>query len=288
MSATAFLDADTTYVASGGSPATIEATHDGGASWVPVNLEVGASNGGPVFSFQTPLHGYATFFDPNGANQLAVYGTVDGGITWSGPKDGTVPHMAASFDKLNDPLGGFLWQSAGKFDNKPFDNRFFLSADGAASWTQYRFPTGPHAPKDELKEIVDIVQGDGGPITMAIMVDGGDAAVYESTDDPAAWRLVRTLPGADVQLLTSTTWVVATTPTEFHATVDAGAHWRTTATPTRFRELPRFATPDDGWLIVACNPDSILPQDPHCDATTSGTMFLVTSDGGATWTRIAQ
>ena len=96
-------------------------------------------------------------------------------------------------------------------------------------------PTGPHAPKDELKEIVDIVQGDGGPITMAIMVDGGDAAVYESTDDPAAWRLVRTLPGADVQLLTSTTWVVATTPTEFHATVDAGAHWRTTPTPTRFR-----------------------------------------------------
>lgn len=288
MSATAFLDADTTYVASGGSPATIEATHDGGASWVTVNVEVGATSGGPVFSFQTPLHGFATFFDADGANQLAVYGTVDGGITWSGPKDGTVPHMAASFDKLNDPLGGFLWQSAGKFDNKPFDNRFFLSADGAASWTEYRFPTGPLAPKDELKEIVDIVQGDGGPITMAIMVNGGDGAVYESTDDPAAWRLVRTLPGPDVQLLSSTTWVVAATPTEFQSTVDAGARWRTTSTPTRFRELPRFATPDDGWLIVGCNPDSILPQDPHCDATTNGSIFLVTNDGGATWTRVNQ
>jgi photosystem II stability/assembly factor-like uncharacterized protein len=286
ISATAFLDADTTYVASGGSPATIEATHDGGASWVPVNLEVGATSGGPVFSFQTPLQGFATFFDPDGANQLAVYGTVDGGITWSGPKGGTVPHMAASSDKLNDPLGGFLWQRAGKFDNEPFDNRFFLSSDGAASWTEYQFPTGPLAPKDELKEIVDIVQGDGGPITMAIMVNGGDGAVYESTDDPATWRLVRTLPGPDVQLLTSTTWVVATSHREFRSTVDAGGHWRTTATSTGFRELPRFATPDDAWVIVSCNPDSILPQDAHCDGTTKGGMFLVTSDGGATWTRL--
>ena len=289
MSATAFLDADTTYVASGGSPATIEATHDGGASWVPVNLEVGATSGGPVFSFQTPLHGFATFFDPDGANQRAVYGTVDGGVTWSGPKDGSVPTIAGGGEKLSDPLGGFLWQRAGKFDNQPFDNRFFLSADGAASWTQYRFPTGPLAPKDALKEFVDIHQDDGGPIIMAISVMGGGAAVYESTDDPAAWRLVRTLPvGDDVQLLSSTVWVLtAGSASEIRSTVDAGEHWRTTATPTRFFQIPRFATPDDGWLIASCySPNSTLPKDPLCDPTTEGTMLLVTSDGGATWTRI--
>ena len=290
MSATAFVDADTTYIASGGSPATIEATHDGGASWVAVNLEVGAISGGPVFSFRTPLHGFATFFDPDGANQLAVYETVDGGLIWSGPTDGTVPHLAASGDKLNDALGGFLWQRAGKLDNQPFDNRFFLSADGAASWTQYRFPTGPLAPQDALKEIVAIVQDDGGPITMAIRVQGGAGAIYESTDDPAAWRLVRMLPeGDDVQLLSSTVWVLsAGYASEIRSTVDAGEQWRTTATPSRFREIPRFATLDDGWLIVGCNSNSILPQDPLCDATTNGTMFLVTSDGGATWTRVDQ
>ena len=122
----------------------------------------------------------------------------------------------ASFDKLNDPLGGFLWQRAGKFDNKPFDNRFFLSADGAASWTQYRFPTGPGAPKDALKSIVDIAQDDGGQITL------GDhrrrrrrGRSTRALTTPAAWRLVRTLPGADVQMLSSTTWVVAATPTQF-------------------------------------------------------------------------
>ena len=285
-SATALLDADTTYIASGGSPATIAATHDGGATWVEVSLEVGAISGGPVFTFRAPMRGFATFYDPDGTGPLRVFATTDGGITWTGPTDGSVPHMAASFDKLSDPLGGFLSQRAGKFDNKPFDNRFFLSADGAASWTEYRFPTGPLAPKDALKEIVDIVQDDGGPITMAIMVNGGDGAVYEATADPATWRLVRTLPGPDAQLLSSTTWVVAATHAEFRSTVDAGEHWRTRATSTPFRQLPRFATPDDGWVVVGCNPDSILPQDLHCDGTTKETAFLVTSDGGATWTRI--
>ena len=110
--------------------------------------------------------------------------------------------------------------------------------------------------------------------------------VYESTDDPASWRLVRTLPGPDVELLSSTTWVVATAPTEFRSTVDGGEHWRTTASSTRFRQIPRFATPDDAWLVVSCNPDSILPQEPMCDGTTHETIFLTTSDGGATWDRV--
>jgi photosystem II stability/assembly factor-like uncharacterized protein len=285
---TAFVDADTMYLASGSSPATIAATHDGGVSWVEDTLDVGAISGGPIFSFRTPLLGFATFVNPSDTKTtpILVYGTTDGGVTWTGPTNGSVPHMAASFDKLDDPLGGFLSQRAGKFDDKPFDNRFFLSADGAASWTEYRFPTGPHAPKDALKEIVDIVQDDGGPITMAIMVNG-DGAVYEATADPATWRLVRTLPGPDVQLLSSTTWVVVWTNVEFRSTVDAGEHWRTTTTSTPFRERPRFVSPDDGWAVVSCNPDSTLPQDRHCDGTTKETLVLVTSDGGATWTRIA-
>jgi photosystem II stability/assembly factor-like uncharacterized protein len=285
-SVTAFVDADTMYALSGSSPATIAATHDGGVSWVETTLDLGAVNGGPVFSFRSPLVGFATFFDPGGGNELAVYATADGGQTWTGPKNGQVAQMVAGGDKLNDPLGGFFWQRAGKVDNQPFDDRFFLSADGAASWVEYRFPTGPLAPKDTLKEFVDIVQDDGGPITMAILVNGGDGAVYESTDDPATWRLVRTLPGPDVQLLSSTTWVVASSHGEFRSTVDAGAHWRTRATSTPFRELPRFATPDTAWVTVTCNPDSILPQDAHCDGRTKESMLIVTSDGGATWTRL--
>ena len=145
--AVSLVDADTVYVASGGSPATIIATHDGGASWVGASLDVGAISGGPVFSFQTPADGFATFFDPNGTKPIHVYATTDGGVTWTGPKAGKVPHLAASMDKLYRPIGGFMFQSAGKFDNKPFDNRFFLSADGGATWTQYTFPIGGALPR---------------------------------------------------------------------------------------------------------------------------------------------
>jgi photosystem II stability/assembly factor-like uncharacterized protein len=287
-SATALFDADTTYVASGGSPATIAATHDGGASWVEVSLDVGAISGGPVFSLQTSLNGFATFYDPSGTEPLRVYGTTDGGVTWTGPKDGQVPHLAASFDKLNPPMGGFLWQSAGKFDNKPFDNGFFLSADGGSTWTQYTFPIGELAPKNALKSIVGIVRDDSGRITLAITADGGDPSIYESTDDPTAWRLVGTMAaGFDVQLLSSTEWVgVAGSQSKIRSTLDAGEHWRTTTTPTRFRTLPRFATPDVGWVTTNCFSQLAKAREPFCDETTKSTVIAVTTDGGATWTRI--
>jgi len=287
-SATALLDADTAYVASGGSPATIAATHDGGASWVEASLDVGAISGGPIFSFQTSLNGFATFYDPNGTEPLRVYGTTDGGVTWTSPKDGQVPHMAASFNKLDPPFGGFLSQSAGKFDNKPFDNRFFLSADGGSTWTQHMFPIGEIAPKNALKSIVGIVRDDSGRITVAITADGGDPSIYESTDDPTAWRLVGTMAaGFDVQLLSSTEWVgVAGSQSEIRSTIDAGEHWRTTTTPTRFRALPRFATPDVGWVTANCFSELAQAKEPFCDETTRSTVIAVTTDGGATWTRI--
>jgi hypothetical protein len=291
-SVTALVDADAIYVASGGSPATIAATHDGGASWVEASLDVGAISGGPVFSFQTSLFGFATFYDANGTEPLRVYGTTDGGVTWTGPKDGQVPHMAASSDKLNPPIGGFLWQRAGKADNKPFDNRFFLSADGGATWRQYTFPIGDLAPKDALKEISAIVSEDNGRILLAINVDGGrkpiPGAIYESTEDTATWRLVQTLPMSfDVQLLSPTDWIlVSTGPAEVRSTVDGGDHWRTTVSSTSFREIPRFATPDIGWVTAFCSEPRTRSLDAFCDATTQNTVIAVTTNGGATWTRI--
>ena len=77
--ATALVDAETVYLASGGSPATIAVTHDGGASSVERSLEVGATSGGPVFSFRTPSTGSATFTDTETTSPLRVYATTDGG-----------------------------------------------------------------------------------------------------------------------------------------------------------------------------------------------------------------
>ncbi len=91
-------------------------------------------------------------------------------------------------DKLYPPTGGFLVQSGGKFDNKPFDNRFFMSADGGATWTQYTFPIGGAlSPKDVMKQVEGIVQEDNGRFLLAMNADGGrhpiPDSIYESGDD---------------------------------------------------------------------------------------------------------
>jgi photosystem II stability/assembly factor-like uncharacterized protein len=294
-SSTAFVDAGTMYAALTGSPAKLAATHDGGATWVETTLDVAAITGGPVFSFQTPSSGFATFYDPEGTSPFRIYATTDGGATWTGPASGTVPHMAASFDKLSPPIGGFLWQSAGKADNKPFDNRFFLSADGGATWTKYTFPIADLAPKDALKNINGILQEDNGRILLSIDVDGGrkaiPEAIYESGADTATWRLVQALPagGTDVQFLSPTDWVIfSTSPSEIRTTTDAGLHWHTTVSSTSLYGVQpstahQFATINTGWAVEECRnaPGAACPT-PHAK------VFLITTDGGATWARIGQ
>ena len=295
--ASVFIDADTMYAASGGSPATIAATHDGGRSWIDVGIDVGAFSAGPIFSFQTAQIVFATFLDPNDSRPNAsqtfhVYGTTDGGATWTGPEDGKVPHMAESMDKLNGPIAGFLYQSAGKADNKPFDNRFFLSADGGVTWTQYTFPINGLAPKGDMKDIRALVREDNGRIIFAIDADNGRTSfpvtIYESGDDTATWRLVQTLPtgGVNIQLLSPTTWIdFSTAPSQVRSTVDGGAHWRITTPATSLYYMgAQFATPDTGWGTQDCH--ASWGPVGLCDGKIDDPVMGVTKDGGATWTRL--
>jgi hypothetical protein len=291
--ATVFVDAFTMYAASGSSPATIVATHDGGASWIVATLDVGTISGGPVFSFRTPLLGYASFYDPNSTSPLRIYATANGGMTWTGPKSGKVPHMAASFDKLYSPIGGFLWQSGGKFDNAPFDNRFFLSADGGATWTRYTFPIDSHFARNALKSIDGIVQEDNGRLLMVFGGgNGGRSAIYESGGDTASWRLVELMPpgGNDLQFLSPTEWILFSySPSEIRSTVDGGLHWRTTTPSVSLYDIQGatahyFATPQTGWATQDCHKSRGVVG--LCDGKTEGPVFAMTTDGGATWTRI--
>jgi photosystem II stability/assembly factor-like uncharacterized protein len=287
---TVFVDADTMYAASGDSPATIAATHDGGASWTDVNLDIGAINGGPVFSFQTPLLGFATFYDPNTTSPLQVFATTDGGLTWTGPKSGKVPHMAASMDKLYPAIGGYLWQSGGKFDNKPYDNRFFLSADGGATWKQYTFPIGAFAPKNTLKNISAIRRDSDGRILLGIQAETG-ASIYDSSDDGRSWHLLKGWTiDYDTQFLSATDWIA------FHrgsgdlptwSTTNGGESWLPTSqTILCCADSRRFVTPEIGWAIESCR--SIGPKDVFCDHTFEQTALVMTTDGGANWTQLGR
>jgi photosystem II stability/assembly factor-like uncharacterized protein len=291
----ALVDAQTAFLSPGGSPATVYLTHNGGTTWATARLDVGAVQGSPALSFRSPTDGYATFFDAefiklSKPGALHVYHTTDGGLTWSGPVPGAVPHMDQTSDKLYGPIGNYYWQSAGKAPGIPYDNRFFLSADGGATWAEYRFPISSISPRGALKSIRSIRLEDNGRLLIfmdAARNDGsGGAGIYESTDDPTAWRVAYGDPGdTDVQFLSDTTWVITSNaPSEVRRTFDAGATW-TTVVPTTSLYAAwshDWASPDVGWATEECR------WLEGCTGDRSTLVVLRTTDGGATWTLMGQ
>jgi hypothetical protein len=291
----AFIDADTAYASQGGSPATIVVTHDGGATWSTASIEVAAPQSLPVFSINSPTDGYATFYDAefvelSTPGALHIYHTTDGGSTWSGPIAGAVPHMEASSDKLYAPIGGFLWQSAGKAPGVPYDNRFFLSADGGANWAEYKFPISDISPKGALKSIRAIRREESGRLVVFLDASRNGPgvlppAIYESTDDPATWRVLSTDAGdSDLTFLSETTWLASSSaPSEVRTTLDRGTTWTTVIPSVSLYYSTRWwATLQTGWATQECHWLAGCTQDP--DAI----VVMVTTDGGATWTEIGQ
>ena len=269
-------DADTAYAV--GPSTTIFVTHNGGLDWVASDVNGDALEGPPTLSFPTPMEGTATYASGTGAdpNPLIVFATSDGGSTWARTGSGAIPELKDGIPKVQGPEGGYLWQSAGLTEGQPFNNRFFVSADGGVTWQAFTFPISTISPRNELKGIVDIVREPDGHFLIAIQtnVAGHDLAIYESTDNPAAWRLAYQVPdiGFTPQLLTPTTWILVS-PRAIRTTVDAGASWRsvTPAPEPPFWHV-HFATTDTGWARVGGTGD---PQ-----------TLIVTTDGGATWRRV--
>jgi photosystem II stability/assembly factor-like uncharacterized protein len=289
--AAAFVDAQTMYAV--GSSGTIEATHDGGETWVGATVGNALIAGAPVFSFLSSTDGFATFL-ANGPDPFLAYHTVDGGRTWTGPRAARVPHMAASMDKLLPPIGEFLVQSAGKFPNQPFDNRFFLSSDGGVTWTQYTFPISTRSPSNAMKHLTAILREPNGRLLVSIRADSGGPtqipdAIYESGADTATWRFLDQLPlgGVVAQFLSSTEWIeFSYAPSAIRSTVDAGAHWQTVVPDMSlyaFQTVHQFASLATGWAIEDCRIFGAA-----CLTSHQRTLLFTTADGGKTWTQIGK
>lgn len=289
--AAAFVDVDTMYAEAAG---TISATHDGGVTWVDVAVDKALISGRADFTFRTATDAYATF-PAEGADPLLVYHTTDGGRTWTGPLAGKVPHLEASMGKVAGPHGEFLLQSAGKFPNKPFDNRFFLSADGGVTWTEYTFPIRVGSPANSMKSVSAIDREDNGRLLVSIRIspDGQldlPDAIYESGGDTATWRLIEQLPlGASVQFLSPTDWVrFSNAPSAIAWTVDAGGHWESISPSTSLYDFQpeaahQFATTRTGWAIKQCGFSAAAGcTDPHA------TLLFGTRDSGASWTQVGK
>lgn len=290
-----FVDADTAYVPTHDGD-TINVTHDGGATWTSTVLDA-RGFGEPVFSYASATSVFATYVDPDhfakaDGTGLRIFGTTDGGATWTGPTTGLQPHLEASFNKVEAAIGGLLISSAGKSDTEPFQNWFNLSADGGQTYTRYGFPVGPLAPKNALKTVDGVLREARGRLLIAVRADGGRTAlpqaVYESGTEPDSWRLVYEEPILDgsVEFLSDASWVLTSgSPSEVRTTADGGGTWTTVARPDDVltSASPQFATPQTGWVRQQCQWALGSACGPSFDEA-QALLLLVTKDGGVTWT----
>lgn len=290
--ANALVDANTAYLASDNLPMTMAATHDGGRSWSTATIDDRRIGSGPTLSFQTPMKGFATFTDRRGEPRLRVYATVDGGRTWTGPRLGRIPRIEASLGKMQGPSGGILYMVSGKYDNRPFNNRFVMSMDGGVTWKTRPFPIGGPSPRGAQKWIGQFRLEADGALRLAMLADDR-GSVWRSRDDGATWELVKALPrDVDVSggdLMTPTTWVFELADgTGFRSTVDAGAHWRITKTNSDIRiaaDTKTFVSREMGWGYRVCR--SPFGRRADC-AGKEDNALVATSDGGRTWSRLGQ
>ena len=190
----------------------------------------------------------------------------------------------------------FLINVPGKFDNKPFDNFFDLSSDGGITWTRYTFPISKISPKGYQKSVGDVIAtADGHFIAQFSASPNGPGtlpnAIYESTDDPAAWRLLYTEPNNgdyDVEFPSPTAWIIRSgAPSEISSTIDAGATWQsvTPSTTLYYAQVRQFGSLQTGWITLECR---WLPTPNGCDSTQHASFLFVTTDGGVTWTEVGR
>jgi photosystem II stability/assembly factor-like uncharacterized protein len=261
---------------------------------VPFPGEAGAEP--PTLTFPSPSHGFARFGLDGPA--VRIYETADGGRTWTGPVVRDLPGAGM-------PLGtpgsakGVLWLSNGKADNEPSDNRLAYSVDGGATWQEGRFPTGPQAPKNDLKGIDGLWADGTGRVVLAMNTPDGPQ-LYVSDDGGQSWRFVRSWRGYlsgnvgvgyHVALLSSDEWVVvAQDGSGSWSTVDGGASWReVSGTPTALLDEIQVASADRFYAVHRCDLRSTVTSEPDTDCSwpVVNTDLLVTTDGGRTWTKVA-
>jgi photosystem II stability/assembly factor-like uncharacterized protein len=291
----ALLDPNTavlTSIGPAGTPARVAATHDGGVSWAINTFDrpVGAA----WLTFRDGLHGDATFLGADTSTDVFVYATDDGGLTWTGPRTGTVAVTGSEFNKIQGGDSGVIWLSNGKADKVPFDDRLGLSVDGGATWTKTSFPIDATAPAGVLKGVLSAWADGSGHVLLAIDINGDTQAIYDSKDAGRTWRLAPSpsrmpVGGYAVHFLSATDWVLApSNRSEIVSTVDAGAHWRRTpVTSSILPTAPSFGSIDNAFAERAvCVDPALTYRDfgyPRCNNTGVKEQLLGTRDGGATW-----
>jgi photosystem II stability/assembly factor-like uncharacterized protein len=258
---------------------TLYRTQDGGAGWTPVSLPFGGGD----LTFIDERNGWmlADLGAGAGSNAVAVFQTSDGGATWtrtyindptiSGAGDslplGGIKGFLVPLDMQTAWVGGVVYASGSIY--------LFRTDDAGGSWSPVSLPLPETVGSHEfLLEDLQIVSPDSAYLTMHLMGDVNQLAVYLSEDGGDTWSLTPTLipEGGSVDFVSAQEGVVWS-GTQFYVTRDAARTWTIVPPDLLFGDTfvqMDFVNADTGWVITY-------------DSTARYNLYK-TTDSGATWT----
>ena len=287
-----FVDGTTGfYFHRDGKGSTLDRTTDGGRDWTVVSSGLFPGNDVATYKFIDATTGFA-----NVSSSPVPYWTHDGGKTWSLPganrvvgsvvctlpADAGAGSVPVALKMVSATVG---WAAGAR-----------RTTDGGATWSR----VGPPAAKDSTAGYGEFFLDDK-HAWVAEAVGSTTACadhlvVFSTVDGGAKWNqgaLVSIKPPASDPLGTwkiqldfvdpNHGWLSAVAygwQAPLYRTVDGGSHWSAVAAPASFANksgcsgfgLPVFSSPATGWMSTRCG-----------DGTNPPLAFLVTHDGGATW-----
>jgi photosystem II stability/assembly factor-like uncharacterized protein len=241
-----------------------------------------------AFDFVDAQHGFllANVETSSNFSEASLYGTLDGGASWS-----RVADVGGKAMRFVTPRRGFL--VAG-----PQSDQLLATDDGGHSWQRemIKMPKAyPGVQPTFSPPTFTDAQNGVLPVTFSTS-NSPAVAFYSTADGGTSWTLsaegVRLVPGAiepgavlPTTIVAPDSWVVAAPDGHrIYSTATHGASWRAVAPnglPSGVIQID-FATPAIGWGLVA---SGSCPQGK--DTCTVNNEALSTTDGGQTWAVVA-
>jgi photosystem II stability/assembly factor-like uncharacterized protein len=262
-----FIDVNTGFAYTDSSPEAPWKTSDGGKTWslpapyksLPGNLACAISSNPSTGTAPLPT----VMTSETAGWALGAQRTTDGGAHWSSAGPPSVPDRAAGYAEFFfDSTHAWVAETAGSASTCADHIAVFSTTDGGQTWQQ----AAPiPAPMPLQSEIIWASY----PISSARTTLLGPSVLY-FVDPENGWLLVKTGPNGFAGAGRPQTGPL-------YRTTDGGLHWTVVA-----QTLPAtgcnnvgqitFSTPTTGWIrLDIC-------------AASSPLAFLVTHDGGASWT----